>query len=62
MKYRFRGAPLIFPNVEWIMNNTRDARLELYDGSIHGIRCDWNNCIIVCNDDNESDQEPEGTK
>ena len=44
------------------MNNTRDARLKLYDGSIHGIRCDWNNCIIVCNDDNESDQEPEGTK
>ena len=62
MQIRFRGAPQFFPFGEWYTNNTNNVKVSKYDGSIHGVRCDWYNCIIICNNDYEPNQKPKATK
>ena len=62
MRIRFRGAPQFFPFGEWYTNNTKNVKVSKYDGSIYGVRCSWDNCIIICNDDYEPNQEPKVAK
>ena len=41
MKFRFRGAPLYFPVVEWAISTSNNRKISGYDRGICRIRCNW---------------------